>query len=266
MQAVLERVAQRVRDVPPLVGRWRLTGDLASARRLSDVEGTSSMAGTVPPIVRHIRIRELEGVRVGIREGTMDCCALRGTFEGRYHLPPEGIVPERILDLGANIGMTMAHYAVLYPHADVVGVELDPLNAALARENLRPWSDRCELVEGAVWTHDGEVSYARERGNEQGFRVVEGDADATAPAFGIGTLLDRRRWESVDFVKMDIEGAERAVLADGTGWADRVRSIKVEIHEPYRVEDAVRDLAALGFDVRADERHWAAAIGVRRNG
>jgi FkbM family methyltransferase len=246
------------------VGRLRLTGSLRSARCLSDVEGLASLGASIAPTVRYIRVRELGGHRVWIREGTMDCCALRGTFEGRYHLPPSEIVPERILDLGANIGMTIAHYAVLYPHARIVGVELDPDNAALCRANLRPWRDRYELVEAAVWPADGHVSYERRRGNEQGFHVVDRAAgNATAPAISIETLLARQGWDHVDFVKMDIEGAERDVLRRGTEWAPRVRSIKIEVHEPYRVEDCIADLTALGFDARVDERHWAAVIGVR---
>ena len=134
--------------------------------------------------------------------------------------------PEKILDLGANIGMTMAHLAVLYPSARIVGVELDAENAALCRENLRPWADRCTIVEAAAWTADGAVRYERRRGYEQGFHVTSESGNATAPAISLNTLLARHGWDQVDFVKMDIEGAEQQVLRRATQWAERVRSIK----------------------------------------
>lgn len=68
----------------------------------------------------------------------------------------------------------------------------------------------------------------------------------------------------VDYVKMDIEGAESEVLRQHTGWADRVDSIKVEVHSPYSVADCLRDLRALGFEARPHQHHWACVEGVRR--
>jgi hypothetical protein len=62
------------------------------------------------------------------------------------------------------------------------------------------------------------------------------------------TLIDRYAGgRDVDYVKLDIEGAERDLLTANTGWAARVRCISVEVHSPYRVEECLRDLAALGF-------------------
>jgi len=58
--------------------------------------------------------------------------------------------------------------------------------------------------------------------------------------------------ERVDYVKMDIEGAEEHVLRINTDWAGIVRTIKVEVHSPYTVEDCQRDLRALGFEVSED--------------
>ena len=40
----------------------------------------------------------------------------------------------------------------------------------------------------------------------------------------------------VDFLKVDIEGAEQEVLTKNTGRASAVSTIQVEIHEPYTVE------------------------------
>jgi hypothetical protein len=66
--------------------------------------------------------------------------------------------------------------------------------------------------------------------------------------------LARHGWDEVDFVKMDIEGAEAQVLRRATEWAERVRSIKVEVHRTYSVSDGANDLRALGFETRIDDR------------
>ena len=264
MWRMVHRLRAGAAEVPPFLRRLRLTGSLASARRLAKVERLSSCGDAVPPTVHRVRVKAL-GCDVGVRQGTKDYCAVRDTFAGGYHLPPPGVTPDTILDLGANIGMTMAHFAVLYPRARMIGVELDPDNASLCRENVRPWADRCKLVEGAVWTADGEVTYERRRGLEQGFHVAGESGNAMAPAITLNTLLARHGWDQVDFMKMDIEGAEEQVLRSATEWAAQVRSIKVEVHGTYTVSDCASDLRALGFDARIDDRHWAAVVGQRRS-
>jgi FkbM family methyltransferase len=158
--------------------------------------------------------------------------------------------------------------AVLYPEARITGVEMDPENAALCRGNMGPWSDRCEVIQAAVWLGEGEVEYAREPGNELGFRADRparrAVAAARAPVLTLDALAARGGEGPIDFVKMDIEGAERVVLGRDTGWAARVQAIKVEVHEPYTVNDCRRDLDRLGFTTSVDERHPAAVLGVRR--
>jgi hypothetical protein len=42
-----------------------------------------------------------------------------------------------------------------------------------------------------------------------------------------------------------------------------VRKLAIEIHEPYTTPRCVEDLTRLGFDVRIDRTHHAAAMGVR---
>jgi hypothetical protein len=37
--------------------------------------------------------------------------------------------------------------------------------------------------------------------------------------------------ESIDILKIDIEGAEKEVFADSTAWLGRVRAIIIELHD-----------------------------------
>jgi hypothetical protein len=67
----------------------------------------------------------------------------------------------------------------------------------------------------------------------------------------------------IDFLKMDIEGAEKRVLREHTDWASRVRCLKVECHDDYSREDCIRDLQRLGFQGEIDPSHWSCVIGNR---
>jgi hypothetical protein len=89
-------------------------------------------------------------------------------------------------------------------------------------------------------------------------RLGEEDAD-TVPAVSLNTLLD----DPVDYLKVDIEGAEREVLRQNTGWAERVRCIKVEVHAPYTAEECAHDLTQLGFLATIDRRPPGSVLGRR---
>jgi FkbM family methyltransferase len=264
-QVIPKRVRQRMRSVT----RWPVTGrivsDAGSFRRFRRAEN-STLAwpdGTLLPI----SVRALGRRPMLIRPGTADSLAMIGTFARVHHLPPEDIGPIRtIWDLGANIGLTMAHLARLHDEARIIGVELDDANAAVAERNIAPWSTRCELHRAAVWPTDGSIEYRRDAGAEQGHRVaplVDMAPNARAPTLSLDELLRRSGAETIDYVKMDIEGAERSVLREHTGWAAAVRSIKVEVHDPYTTEECRADLETLGFRCIVDPRHWALVVGVR---
>jgi len=188
-------------------------------------------------------------------------------FLDREHVPPKQVShPSVILDLGANIGLTMAHFATLFPAARILGAELDPDNAALCVENTERWRDRCEVVAAGVWVRDGTVPYVRREGREVSHAIAEAAADATSwtTAISIDSLLQRLpATTEVDYMKMDIEGAEREVLRSGQSWAPRVSAIKVEIHPPYAAEDCEADLQALGFETQVERRRCTYVVGVR---
>ena len=198
-----------------------------------------------------VALRALGGRSLYIRPGTSDPIVLLEAFIGRFHLPP-GVVrrtrPRLIWDLGANIGVTTAHLAALFPDARLVAVEPNPESVDLARRNLHPWRDRCELVNAAIWHEDGHVILDRSNREYeskvsptgQGSRVV-----AVSPA----SLIAKNRG-AVDYAKVDIEGAEREILRRAEDWASGVSCLKVEVHEPYTMDDARVDLRRAGYNVR----------------
>jgi FkbM family methyltransferase len=252
----------------------RVTSDRRSLRtyvrlaRIAHHEGSDGRAVG-------LRLRPLGGRTVLVRPSTSDVDTVWGTFARGYHRPPPELGGRRlelIFDLGANIGLTMADLAVRFPETRIVGVELDEDNVLLARANLAPWRERCELVHGAAWIADTPAFYAPLSGHTAGHRMggtgpAAPDGTVTVPAFSLGTLLDRHaRGRRVDYMKIDVEGAESALLREAVEGASRVDCINVEVHDPYRVDECEQDLKALGFHTRADPRHRGCVIGIRVGG
>lgn len=240
--------------------------DLESLRRLLALRHPGAPADGVL-----VRARQLGGAALELRPGSTDVWAFLGLLPpySRAHVPAPAVVPRDarcVWDLGANIGVTMAHLAVAFPRARVVGVELDPGNAAQARTNTAAWGDRCTVIEGGVWDTPGELVYEAPVGAEVGFHAARADAEAVADDDGRGAAPAVRRALAVTlgalarthagpdgriaFVKMDIEGAERAVLADAGAWAPLVDALSVEVHPPYDLTACRADVEALGFVVR----------------
>jgi len=275
---------RRLRSLTDYPDSWRLVSDARSFVELRRLENPSPARLRSGRVVQ-IRFRALDGAQVSLRPGTQDDGLARDVFFKSHHLPPAELVAEQIevvLDLGANVGLTMAHMAALLPEARIVGVELDEQNMLLARRNVAPWGRRCEVVHGAVWTEDGTIAYDREAGQEQSFHVSAerpagrnapsagadepaptGGETSSAPAISLNTLLERMSVPRVDYVKMDIEGAEMQVLKEHTEWAERVRSIKVEVHAPYTVEQCVADLKRLGFRTEPIPKRRGGVTGIR---
>ena len=144
-----------------------------------------------PPV--DVPIPALGGHAVRVRPATSDVRVIDDTFWGRYHLPPPELgVPEVVVDLGSNIGLTMSHFAYLFPDAHIAGVELDSRNAALCRRNIAAWSDRCTVLQAAIWSADGEVAYHRKPDEAWAYRVgVEDEGESvTVEARTLDTVLE----------------------------------------------------------------------------
>ena len=117
-------------------------------------------------------------------------------------------------------------------------------------------------MHAAVWASDGEVRY-RGWGGTSNYQVTGGEEGTPVRAVSLAELV-REHGGPVDYVKVDVEGAERELLRDGGGWAGEVRCLKVELHGEYSVEECQADLRRLGFDAWQDPDHWACVVGRRR--
>jgi FkbM family methyltransferase len=238
-----------------LVGDWR---SFRAYQRLGRDQGK--------PV--QVRLKALGIVPVHLRPGTTDRRVAFDTFARPYHRPPLDLQPRLIFDLGANVGLTMADFAVLYPEARIIGVELDPANANLARQNVEAFGGRCEVITAAIWTEDGTVPYRSQSGAEWTSSIDReqlGHGTRTeVRAVSLASLLGAHA--HVDYMKMDIEGAEKEILQGDAAWAHRVHCINVEVHtEHYPLSHCIADLQRIGFDTAVRQESGVAHVIGRRS-
>ncbi|MFQ5668095.1 MAG: FkbM family methyltransferase [Candidatus Binatia bacterium] len=146
-------------------------------------------------------------------------------FEARHPAP-------RIVDCGANIGLATLYFKRLYPQARITAYEADPALHALLEGNLRDNGVAgAEALQAAVWTDNGTIDFCCEGADSGTIDALAGDlhgATRNVPCVRLRDLLQR---EPIDLVKLDIEGAERAVLADCADVLGDVRAMFIDVHE-----------------------------------
>ena len=166
------------------------------------------------------------------RPDTSDLAAFRQVFGGGYDfaLPAQ---PRLILDLGANVGYASVYFALRHPTARVIAVEPEPSNVVLLRRNVAALP-RVDVVEGAAWPRSGRVSLHDPGKGQWGMRVEAAVEAGNVHAVTIAELLERVEADWVDLVKIDIEGSERELFSENTGWLERVGVLVVELHDRFR--------------------------------
>ena len=194
--------------------------------------------------------------RIWLRAGTSDRQVFDEIIVGNELDFDFGSQPDTVLDLGANIGLSSIYLANRFPNAKILAVEMDPNNVQLLRLNTRHYPT-ITIVPRAIWSHDGHVRIENPDDEPWAFKVVEAEAgDAGAiDAVSIPTLLREHGWARADFVKMDIEGAERDLLVPGhCDWLSQVSVLAIELHDRFRegcssaLEAAISNLPHRSFE------------------
>jgi FkbM family methyltransferase len=162
-----------------------------------------------------------------------------------YRFSPSSEKP-LIIDCGANIGLSIIYFKLTYPHAHIIAFEPDPEIFSIQTENLSRFDfSNVETHQMAVWTDNTELNF--ETDGTLGGRLIH-TASASQPGIvkvktkDLKTLLSN---QTVDFLKMDIEGAEYEVLKDCSAYLPNVRNIFVEYHSYAKRKQCLDEMLSI---------------------
>ena len=157
-----------------------------------------------------------------------------------------------IIDGGANIGLATIFFKQLYPRASVIAVEPDPVNFSLLEKNVASFGlDAVETLPIAIAAKSGMTSFATDAESTKGKLGESGEIEVVT-----ATLSDIVQDRKVEFLKLDIEGAEHDVIKGSENVLSRVERLFIELHghrdEPQRVHETLAALTDNGFRVHIE--------------
>jgi FkbM family methyltransferase len=173
-------------------------------------------------------------------------------LEDEYkELPPSQRI-STILDLGSNAGQAAVYLRGRFPEARILAVEADPVVARLTALNMRG-DLNAVVVSAAVADHDGVVWLTRWPGASWGSNVLaawesSGTYRIEVRSVMLASLMREHSLDSVDLLKIDVEGAEMMALASDDALT-RVGYVIGEFHPTLldmTAEESVEALRAHG--------------------
>lgn len=135
-----------------------------------------------------------------------------------------------IIDCGANIGLSVIYLKQLFPDAEIIAFEPDEENFGLLQKNIESFNYQNVLaLKEAVWTENTTLQFASE--GSMSSRIGSGSSGNTVQvkAIRLKDYLNR----AVDFLKIDIEGAEFEVIKDVADELHFVNNLFLEYHGSF---------------------------------
>ncbi|QEG38854.1 FkbM family methyltransferase [Roseimaritima ulvae] len=194
----------------------------------------------------------------------------------------------QIIDCGANIGVSVLEWKTRWPGAQILCFEPDPAAFQILQKNIDANDiPGVKCVQAAVSDQDQPAPFYGDlspRGDARGNSLNPdwgdraGSSHTTVTCRRLSTYLAAH---DVDFLKLDIEGAEQRVLREAAEHLHRVRAMYVEVHETDASLDVNSTatieqlLSDAGFTLEAESRYdphalpahlsdWQQTVGARQ--
>ncbi len=158
----------------------------------------------------------------------------------RFHPSEDARV---ILDCGANMGLSVLYFSLNYPDHKVIAFEPDHDIFQILKENVETFGlKNVELHQKAVWTAHETLKFYTDGG--MGGRIAHQYSNQIPREIQAVPLLDYMT-TGIDFLKIDIEGAEDTVLKYCGNQLIHANHIFFEYHNDVKSHQTLHELLTL---------------------
>lgn len=136
-----------------------------------------------------------------------------------------------IIDCGANMGLSILFFSMNYPEAEIIAFEPDISVLPCLEKNIETYQmHNVKLFKQAVWNSTEILDFYTDNG--LGGRLDISYADKKPFKVEAIRLKDFISDKHIDFLKMDIEGAEYKVIKDCEPFLNQIENLFIEYHCP----------------------------------
>jgi FkbM family methyltransferase len=178
-------------------------------------------------------------------------------IEGMLHLPSyepvEWVTPQPgqvFLDIGAYVGWYAIQAArAVGPSGRVVAIEPDPRNRLQLENNISLNAiTNATIVPLAAWSHAGKVRWQGDSVEPVWHKIDESSGSGLVDAVTVDDLVRRFGLTRVDWIKLDVEGAEVEVLKGAEQSIQRFHPVLfIEVHGTLHALEAF--LPQFGYSI-----------------
>ena len=184
-------------------------------------------------------------------------------FRGEYAFPASVASPV-IFDCGANLGMATIFFTYFYPNATIYAFEPDPDSFAMLRKNIEHnhLHSSVKLFNVALTDRQGVIDFYSDPARRGSLLSTTLNDEASGTPLPVtGEPLSMHIQQKIDFLKIDIEGAENAVLNELSEKASLgyISQMVIEYHhhiasKPSELSPFLALLEANGYEYQIDAK------------
>ncbi len=191
-------------------------------------------------VYRKIKANNLDAIQLpflkhpfSMRNNPFDYATFEEVLLRREYDIQVGFNPVNIVDCGANIGLTAVFFANRFPKSHIVAIEPDLENFGLLETNTKSYKN-ISVVHSGVWESDKYLSVVDNGMGNNAFTVKEvpENTPSAFKAVSITTIMSQKGWDTIDILKMDVEGSEKNIFENNyQAWLPKVKILIIELHD-----------------------------------
>lgn len=159
-----------------------------------------------------------------------------------YKFDPYYLKDGIILDCGANMGLSVLYFAINYPNHHIIAFEPEDATFDCLKENIETFKlKNVTLYKKAVWIKETELVFHSDGG--MGGRINNLYKDSSLAVSRVEAVDIKPYLKgNIDFLKLDIEGAEVEVLKNSKKVLKGIKHIFFEYHNDIYTQQALHEL------------------------
>lgn len=162
----------------------------------------------------------------------------------------------KIIDAGSNIGLTSLYLSCFFDNSEFICIEPDNQNFEVMTFNLKNNKiKKLHSIKGGLWFKSSYLKIIRDFRDQKewSFRVTETSKETSLEAFSINSLIQKFDFDTIDILKIDIEGSEKEVFTNinsENSFLKITKCIAIEIHDEFNCRNEINTiLIEYGFDL-----------------